>query len=67
MEMGKEKDFSNPKHKEVIYMERCELESREKEKKIERERKEGMPVGFKCNLKDLTTKSINSGSSQWAD
>ena len=33
MEMGKEEDFSNPKHKEVIYMERCELESREKEKK----------------------------------
>ena len=48
-------------------MERCELESREKEKNIERERKKGMPVGFNCNLKpDLTTKSTNSASSQWA-
>ena len=38
-----------------------------KKKNRERERKEGMPVGFKSNLKDLTTKSTNSGSSQWAD
>lgn len=47
-------------------MERCELESREKEKNRERERKKGMPVGFKCNLKDLTTKSTKGASSQWA-
>lgn len=46
-------------------MERCKLESREKEKNRERERKKGMPVGFKCNLKDLTIKSTNSASSQW--
>ena len=31
-------------------MERRELESREKEKNIQRERKKGIPVGFKCNL-----------------
>ena len=47
-------------------MERHELESREKEKNIQRERKKGIPVGFKCNLKDLTIKSTNSASSQWA-
>lgn len=47
-------------------MERCKLESREKEKNIERERKKGIPVGFKCNLKDLTITSTNSASSQWA-
>ena len=46
-------------------MERRELESREKEKNIQRERKKGIPVGFKCNLKDLTIKSTNSASSQW--
>ena len=47
-------------------MERCKLESREKEKNRERETKKGIPVGFKCNLKDLNIKSTNSTSSQWA-